>query len=70
MSSLPLISHRLFVAAIKEEDGLPPKRPESRAVMDLPETAILVADRSIQSEPPPPGAASGVLSAPAGICGY
>jgi hypothetical protein len=70
MSSLPLISHRLFVAAIKEEHGLPPEHPRSKALIDLPETTTLVSDRSIRGEPPPPGAAAGVLPARTGTFGY
>jgi hypothetical protein len=70
MSSLPLISHRLFVAAIKEENGLPPKQPPGQTLLELPETMTLVSGRSIQGETPPPGAAPGVLPARAGTFGY
>ena len=35
MSSFPLISHRLFVAAINEENGTRSKRNPSKAVIDV-----------------------------------
>jgi hypothetical protein len=37
MSSLPSISHHLFVAAIQEENGSSPKRDASKLLIDLPE---------------------------------
>jgi hypothetical protein len=37
MSSPPFISHRLFVAAIKEDTESLPKRARGKAVIDLPQ---------------------------------
>jgi hypothetical protein len=36
MSYLPLISHRLFVAALKSQRGLRPRRHRIRTVQDTP----------------------------------
>jgi hypothetical protein len=42
MNSLPLISHHLFVAAIKEDNESPPKYAPGKTVLDLPEPAARV----------------------------
>ena len=52
MSSLPFISHRLYVAAVKEESGTRPKRSRNQAVIDLPETTSLVVEERINGERP------------------
>jgi hypothetical protein len=50
MSSLPFISHRLYVAAVKEESGTRPKRSRNQAVIDLPETTSRIAEEEIDGE--------------------
>ena len=70
MNSLPFISHHLFVAAIQEEPGLPPKHAPSKIVIDLPEPARPGPGQPDHGEPPRPGPTSGASPARAGICEY
>jgi hypothetical protein len=35
MNSLPFISHRMFVAAVKDEYGLPPRRTRDRSTFSI-----------------------------------
>jgi hypothetical protein len=70
MSSLPLISHHLFVAAIQEEQGLPPKHAPNKIVIELPEATHSRPGQPDHGEPPGPGPASGASPARAGICEF
>jgi len=70
MSSLPLISHHLFVAAIQEEQGLPPKHAPSKIVIELPEPTHPGHGQPGHGEPPEPGPVSGASPARAGLCEF
>jgi hypothetical protein len=63
MSSFQLISHRLFVAAINEENGARAKRARSKQVIDVPGPGRLASVEPLEGEASAPG--SDLSAAPA-----
>ena len=57
MTSLPLISHRMFVAAIQDENGARPSRPTSK-VLDAPPSDPRVVAAGAHDSPAVPEVAS------------
>ncbi len=69
MNSLPSISHRLFVAALNEENGLRTSRRRTRAIVRLGETTVMVRERSGDAGRPAQDVAARSLTARAGASG-
>jgi hypothetical protein len=70
MNSLPLISHHLFVAAIKEDNESPPKYAPGKTVLDLPETTRPDAAEHHRVQPSQTDPVTGAIPARAGAVGF